>query len=74
MKRFIRAIYLLRYGVRGAVKPPKNWNRAGSLAYRWHYCMWGLEDRIYTWTGLPDEWWKAVNEPNDGEPCAYQDR
>jgi len=60
MKPLIRFLYKLRYGVRGAIKPPLNWNRANSLWYRWRYRAWCVESAIYKWTGLPDEWWSKV--------------
>lgn len=56
----IRSLYRLRYGVRGGIKPPINWNRANSLLYRWRYRCWLIEEKIYHWTGLPDEWWAAM--------------
>ncbi len=57
MKAMIRTLYKLRYGTRGAIKPPINWNRAHSVFYRWRYQIWRIEAAIYNWTGLPDEWW-----------------
>jgi hypothetical protein len=61
-KAFVRSIYRARYGVRGAIKPPINWNRANSPLYRYQYFMWQIEDRIYNWTGLPKLWWAEMSK------------
>lgn len=61
--RFVRLLMKWRYGVRGAIKPPLNWNRANSLWYRWRYRCWLVEEKIYQRTGLPDEWWEWVRKP-----------
>jgi hypothetical protein len=60
LRRFVRLLCRWRYGVRGAIKPPLNWNRAYSLRYRIRYRIWQWEERVYKWTGLPDEWWSKV--------------
>jgi hypothetical protein len=60
VRRLVRLVYLWKCGVRGAVKPPINWNRTHSLAYRLRYRAWKIEDAIYRWTGLPNEWWRSV--------------
>ena len=62
--RLVRLLMLWRYGVRGAIKPPLNWNRANSLWYRWRYRCWLVEEKLYRRTGLPDEWWASVRGPN----------
>lgn len=65
LRRLVRLLCRWRYGVRGAIKPPLNWNRANSVRYRIRYKVWKIEERIYQWSGLPDEWWKAVTgKPN----------
>lgn len=56
MRSIIRFLYRARYGIRGAIKPPINWNRANSLWYRWRYRMWHIEESVYRWTGLPRQW------------------
>lgn len=61
MKTIIRLLYRLRYGVRGAIKPPLNWNRMNSRWYRYRYRVWRIEARIYDWTGLPAQWWESVS-------------
>ena len=58
--RWVRLLMKWRYGVRGAIKPPINWNRANSLWYRWRYRCWLIEEKLYQRTGLPDEWWQWV--------------
>lgn len=58
--RVVRRWMKWRYGVRGAIKPPINWNRANSRWYRWRYCAWKVENVIYAKTGLPSEWWQSV--------------
>ncbi|HYB97562.1 MAG TPA: hypothetical protein VEC57_00315 [Candidatus Limnocylindrales bacterium] len=67
MKIVVRFLYRLRYGVRGAIKPPINWNRANSRWYRWRYRVWRLDASIYEWTGLPELWWKSVRGEKNGK-------
>jgi len=62
--RLVRLLYRWRYGVRGGIKPPLNWHRARYCPiYRWRYQAWVIEERIYQWTKLPDEWWAWVKKP-----------
>lgn len=66
MKRLIRSIYKLKYGVRGAIKPPTGHyylhreqsllGKLQNLNYKRKLYFWKLESRIYNWTGLPKEW------------------
>lgn len=65
--RFVGLLMLWRYGRRGAIKPPLNWNRANSLWYRWRYRCWQIEENLYRLTGLPDEWWASVRGPNNSD-------
>ena len=60
MLSILRLWFRFRYGVRGAIKPPLNWNRTNSRWYRWRYFCWKIEDGLYHRTGLSDEWWRSV--------------
>lgn len=55
----IKSLYRLKYGVRGALKPPLGPQRG--FAYFWKFIFWKAENAVYTWTGLPDEWFKFRN-------------
>lgn len=64
----LRFYMRLRHGVRGAIKPPINWNRTNSPWYRWRYRCWQVEARLYNATGLPDKWWSnRLDSPGKGE-------
>ena len=60
LKPVVQYVYRKRYGVRPYVKPLLNWNFINQPFYRWKYYFWIIEEDIYQWTGLPDEWWIRV--------------
>ena len=65
LKPIVRSIYKARYGVRGRLKPPINWNRTNSAWYRYRFAMWRREHAVYRWTGLPERWWSWLMEENE---------
>lgn len=67
MKKLVRWIYRKRYGVRGDLKPPLGWWRAGPCPSLWRrasyqvrWWLWWVNSRVYNWTGLPQEWEKKM--------------
>ncbi len=70
LRGILCAYMFLRYGCRGALRPPvapplywsvrfdtklrRNW--PSIWWYLWRRTCWRIEDRIYQWTGLPDRW------------------
>lgn len=60
MKTTIKAIMRLIYGVRGGIKPPLG-PMAGThadIGYRVRFWWWVRVQRLYVWTGLPEDWHK----------------
>jgi len=62
VRRFVASVLKRIYGVRGSLKPPLGGPHAG-LLYPVRYRAWKLTNRLYHWSGLPDQWnaWYDAN-------------
>lgn len=83
LKGFVRCLLIIRYGIRGGLKPPLahyarmehtgehllNPRKFGTLYlwYRWRHLCWTIDSSLYTWTGLPDIWFQRTYELNPGQ-------
>ena len=53
---------VMRYGVRGALKPPLGPDQRRTISplrlawYRWRLLFWRADNALYQWCGIPSEW------------------
>jgi len=60
--QILRFIMKVRYGTRGGLKPPLNYGfmRRWPFWYRWQVFCWKVDNKLYTLTGLPEDWMRWV--------------
>lgn len=66
--RYLLSVYMaMRWGIVGGLRPPlgappwerEKWSWLRRSWYKLRIACWRTEDRMYSWTGLPDVWHKG---------------